>query len=214
MHDTPIPTPLAKRLFDIAASLASLIILSPILLAAVIVMVLEGLFVRTSRGPIFYTETRISRACPFTLRKFRIFKRSAYESIRARGEVVHTKPLERNPENLTRAGAIIKKFYLDEAPQLLSVLAGDMSMVGPRPWNPVDYQEEIERGIYRKKIMQAGLTGPVQIHKRDAGAYGGEHKLDDDYITFVKNKNGLRVVLRDAAILWKSLLIMLRGEGL
>lgn len=214
MNDTPIPFPLTKRLFDSIAALVCLAALSPILLAAIIAIKIEGLCSRANRGPIFYSETRISQGLPFTLRKLRIFKTSAYEPIRSRGEIVHTKPLEKNPANLTTVGKIIKKFYLDEAPQLFSVLTGDMSMVGPRPWNPVDYEKEVSRGIYRKKIIKAGLTGPVQIHKHDAQKHGGEHKLDNDYSAFVKNKNGLRVALHDAGILLKSVLVMLRGEGL
>ncbi len=89
-----------------------------------------------------------------------------------------------------------------------------MSLVGPRPWNPVDYKNEIVRGEYRKKAIRAGLIGPVQIYKLNPHAHGGEHKLDYDYIQFVKTKNGLRVIARDIKLLAQSLWFMLRGQGL
>jgi len=214
INDIQVKTPLLKRIFDIIFSVIIIVMLSPILLASTIAIIFEGLCIRKNNGPIFYTETRMSEGRPFTLRKFRIFKTSAYEPIRARGEIVETKPLERDPQNLTHVGNMLKRFYLDEAPQLFSVFIGDMSLVGPRPWNPVDYKREIEEGEFRKKVIRAGLTGPVQIHKLDAKAYGGEHKLDHDYIIFVKNNNGARVVLHDLMLLFQSFWFMVHGQGL
>ncbi len=212
--DVPVPMPLPKRLFDIVVSGMLLILFSPLVVLIVLCMIVEHVFSAANRGPVFYAETRISQGKPFTLRKFRIFKRSAYEPIRGRGETVHTKALERDPNNLTACGKVLKTFYLDEMPQLANVFCGDMSLVGPRPWNPVDYKNEIGRGEYRKKAIKAGLTGPVQIYKLNPHAHGGEHKLDHDYIQFVKTKNGLRVLAHDIKILAKSLWFMLRGQGL
>ena len=169
---------------------------------------------RKNKGPILYSETRISQGKPFKLRKFRIFKTSAYMPLKNNGDVVHTKPLEKNPKNITLCGHILKSFYLDEAPQLCNVFVGNMSLVGPRPWNPVDYKNEVAQGEYRKKVIKAGLTGPVQIHKLDAHKLGGEQKMDNDYIKFNRNKNGLRVVAHDIKILIQSLWFMLKGQGL
>jgi len=196
------------------ASLVALVILSPVFVLIVLAIIIEGFLIPKNRGPVFYTETRMSQGKPFTLRKFRIFKTSAYEPIRRSGAMVHTKKIEHDPANLTWTGNLLKKFYLDESPQLASVLFGDLSMVGTRPWNPADYQREVEKGILRKKNIKAGLTGPVQIHKRNAKAYGGEHKLDSDYGSFCKTHSGFRVVLHDAWLLLQSVAFMLRGQGL
>lgn len=212
--DALLPIPRAKRILDIIITGLALIILSPLFLAIAIAIKVEGFFFRTSRGPIFYSETRISQGEPFTLRKFRIFKVSAYAPARFRGETVHTKPLERDPNNLTVIGKTLKKFYLDELPQLWNVFIGDMSLVGTRPWNPVDYQKEIARGFYRKKIIKAGLTGPVQLYKLDAPAWGGEQKLDNDYIDFCRRHRGAWLILKDIGILCKSLWFMIKGQGL
>ena len=206
--------PKAKRVFDIVVSGLALIILSPVFLLISLLIKIEGFFVKISQGPIFYIETRVSQGQPFTFRKFRIFKVSAYEPLRANGQIVHTKPLERNGDNLTETGKILKKFYLDELPQFWNVFVGGMSLVGPRPWNPVDYQKEIARGFYRKKIIKAGLTGPVQLHKLDAPAWGGEQKLDNDYINFCRQRRGARLIFKDIGILCKSLWFMIKGQGL
>ncbi|MBI2636656.1 MAG: sugar transferase, partial [Parcubacteria group bacterium] len=211
IQDEPVNIPFAKRLLDIVVSAFLLVLVSPLIALIALAIKLEGIFSRERRGPVLYAETRISQGRPFTLRKFRIFKTAVYEPAKNNGDVVHTKPLERNPQNITACGTLLKTFYLDELPQLWNVLRGDMSLVGPRPWNPVDYQNEILRGEFRKKVIRAGLTGPVQIHKLDAGKHGGEHKLDADYIMFVKNKNGLAVAARDIKLLLQSLWFMLRG---
>lgn len=204
----------SKRIFDILVSSLAIIILSPLFLLIILAIKLEGFFVKENRGPIFYTEIRISQGQPFKLKKFRLFKKSAYEPIRDNGEIVHTKLLEKNSANLTQVGKALKKFYLDEMPQLFNVLSGKMSLVGPRPWNPVDYNHEIRLGVWRKKVVKAGLTGPVQVHKLDANKFGGEHKLDYDYIDIQRGRNGLKIVLHDIKLLWQSMWFMLKGQGL
>lgn len=214
LPDEPVEAPLVKRLLDIAVSALLLILFAPLVLLIVLAIKFEGLFAPKNRGPILYAETRMSQGLPFSLRKFRIFKTHAYESIRSRGEMVHTSKLQKNPENITHTGRMLKAFYWDEIPQLWNVFTGDMSLIGPRPWNPVDYKNEVARGEYRKKVIKAGLTGPVQIHKLDANKHGGERTLDGDYIKFVKTKSGLRVAVRDIKLLAQSLWFMLKGQGL
>lgn len=205
---------LAKRTFDIIASGLALLALSPLFLLITLAIKVEGFLNNKNKGPVFYKETRISQGEPFTLIKFRIFKASAYEPIRQNGQMVHTKSLEKNPANLTGTGKILKKFYFDEAPQLWCVFKGDMSLVGTRPWNPEDYEKEISKGILRKKIIRAGLTGPVQLHKLDSPEFGGEIQLDNDYILFCRTHWGLRMILHDLNILIQSLWFMIKGQGL
>ncbi|PIR69916.1 MAG: hypothetical protein COU47_00590 [Candidatus Niyogibacteria bacterium CG10_big_fil_rev_8_21_14_0_10_46_36] len=213
-NTTMVPIATTKRAFDILSASFFIMLLSPIFLLISICIYIEGVFNKKNRGPVFYTETRMSQGKPFTLRKFRIFKVASYQSIRDRGEIVSTKMLERKPGTMTRTGNILKKFYLDELPQLFSVLRGDMSMVGTRPWTPPDYKKEIAKGIYRKKAIKAGITGPVQIHKHDAKAVGGEHMLDDRYVSYQRAHRGMRIVFYDIKILLLSLWFMVKGQGL
>src|SRR5262245_58985816 len=129
----PIRTPLAKRLFDVIMSLALLIVLSPLWIIIIIGIILESIFIPSSRWRLFYSETRISQGQPFRLFKFRIFKESVLAESQKQNGMIQTKPLEHNPQNLTFTGRLLKQAYLDEIPQLWCVLKGDMTLVGPRP---------------------------------------------------------------------------------
>src|SRR4051794_36608305 len=90
---------------------------------------------RRDRGAFLYREPRISRGRPFGLLKFRALRRAALEQMRREGG--HARLYEADSNNLTWAGRrLLKPWYLDELPQLLNVVRGDLSLVGPRPWPP------------------------------------------------------------------------------
>ena len=99
-----------KRIFDIIFSLLALILFSPFILLLLIVMVLENIFIPSSRGSIFYKETRISEGEPFTIFKFRIFKKAVLERELKEKKIIHTKPLEQDANNLlSRAKACLRR---------------------------------------------------------------------------------------------------------
>jgi len=128
--------------------------------------------------------------------------------------IVHTKLLEQERANLTKIGWLAKKFYLDELPQLYSILKGEMSLVGPRPWNPVDYRNEVVKGVYRKKVIKAGLLGLVQISKGGNGEHQNGIGLDEEYINCVKTFSPTKLLFYDLAIIGRSIKLILKGEGL
>src|SRR5271157_2509300 len=123
-----------KRLFDIAASLAGLVISSPLLIFC-------ALLVRmTSRGPVFFRQTRVGyRGRPFTLIKFRTMVQGA-EALGASVVVI-------SDPRLTPVGSFLRRTKLDEIPQFINVLRGEMSLVGPRPRVPdeVDWDDPREQ---------------------------------------------------------------------
>ena len=212
--DELVKMPLIKRLFDIVLSgIISLLIL-PILIIILITYKIESQIIKSSKGTLFYTEVRISQGQPFKFRKFRIFKQAVLDQTLKEQGFIHTKPLERDNKNLTLTGRFLKKFYLDELPQIFSILLGDMSFVGPRPWNTVDYKNEVARGIFRKRIIKAGLTGLVQISKGQNGDHKNGVSLDNKYIIFCKNNSSLKILFFDIKILFKSIIILLKGQGL
>ncbi len=129
-----VPIAWQKRAFDIAFSLLLLVILSPIILLILAGIAVDGALVPGHRGPFFLTEERGWEGKIFHLPKFRVIRMDAFRRIRKTQKYQHIKPIESDPANVTRAGALLKKFYLDEWPQLFSILKGDMSFVGPRPW--------------------------------------------------------------------------------
>lgn len=203
-----------KRVFDIALSLLLLIFLSPLLITILLALAVDSLLVRRDRGPFFLGEPRGSEGRVFRLPKFRIIQMEAFERISRGQEYLHIKEMEGEEENLTVVGRILKKFYMDELPQFFSILKGDMSFVGPRPWPLEPYYEEIEKGILRKKLIRPGLTGLVQANK---GVEGGpdEWTLDYAYIGFMGSpRSGFSKLGLDLRILRRSLRTLLEAKGL
>lgn len=212
--DEVVKTPLIKRFFDILLSLIFILPILPITLITLVIYKIEGVLKPQSKGPLFYTETRISQGKPFKFRKFRIFKQKILDETLEKEGFIHTKPLELDKKNLTITGKLLKKFYLDELPQIFSVFTGAMSFVGPRPWNPVDYKNEIAKGIYRKKVIKAGLSGLVQISKGRKNNHKNGILLDNQYILYCKKNPSWKVLFLDLKILYKSIIVLLKGQGL
>ena len=148
---------LGKRLFDIAASFLGLVVSSPVLIVCALIVRL------TSRGPILFRQIRIGYlGRPFTLVKFRTMVAGA-ETLGSSVVVI------RDPR-LTPVGSFLRRTKLDELPQLINVLRGEMSFVGPRPRvpNEVDNDDPRERLLQR---VRPGVTSYASIH----------HRMEADY---------------------------------
>lgn len=209
-----IKTPWLKNLFDKLMAILLLIISGPFMIIIASLILLESTFIKNAKGPIFYKDPRMSHGQPFMLLKFRIFSRKCLEMMDTSTTCIETKPLEQDNKNLTLIGRYLKKWYLDEMPQLLNILKGDMSFVGPRPWNFKDYTEEINQNILRKKVLRAGLVGPVQIAKEDPDKFANQVQLDQEYIEFIKTNSQVVIVLYDLTIMIKAIQVLMRGKGL
>lgn len=136
-----------KRTFDILASFFGLIILSPLLLVA-------GLLVRfSSEGPVLFRQERTGRhGIPFTIYKFRtMFVDHGGSSVSVKGE-----------KRITPIGAVLRKFKIDEFPELWNILIGDMSFVGPRPDMP-EYAARLQGKQREILTVRPGLTSPASI---------------------------------------------------
>jgi lipopolysaccharide/colanic/teichoic acid biosynthesis glycosyltransferase len=204
--------PLAKKVEDRAIALGLVVVLSPVFAAAYGAMAYDKLRHPANRGPWLYRERRISRGREFDLLKFRTLRRDVLE--RAAGEEAHARLYEADEANLTWAGRrVLKPWYLDELPQLFNVLRGEMSLVGPRPWPPSMVADQLEKGLtYRNEVM-AGWTGPAQVQKGITEP-AGFSALDLEYVEAARRSSGLGVVRRDLGILWRTVTVMARGEGL
>jgi lipopolysaccharide/colanic/teichoic acid biosynthesis glycosyltransferase len=165
---------------------------------------------RRDRGGFFYREPRISRGRLFGLLKFRTLRRDVLDEMRAAGG--HARLYEADPDNLTWVGRrLLKPWYLDELPQLLNVLRGDISLVGPRPWPPEMVRRQVAEGLdYRNRIL-AGLTGPAQVTKGEGIAY---EDLDSRYLESRSTLSSWALVRYDLRILWRTAVVIARGEGL
>jgi lipopolysaccharide/colanic/teichoic acid biosynthesis glycosyltransferase len=155
-----------KRAFDIFVSLLLLILLSPLmLLAALVIMATMG-------RPIFFTQVRPGLGGrPFPMIKFR----SMYDALDAQGS-----PLP-DEERLGRLGRLLRSTSLDELPELLNVLRGDMSLVGPRPLL-MEYLPLYSADQSRRHQVRPGLTGLAQIGGRNALSWDEKFALDLRYV--------------------------------
>jgi lipopolysaccharide/colanic/teichoic acid biosynthesis glycosyltransferase len=204
-------SPRSKRLFDVGLSAPLLLLLSPIFGFAFAVLALDMLLVPADRGPWLYRERRISAGREFDVLKFRVLRVEAIRSIK-KGS--YARLLERDHDNLTRAGRILKAAYLDELPQLVNVLRGEMSLVGPRPWPvPMVEKQRTDGYRYRDEVI-AGWTGPAQLRKDMPRKTYSALDLDLEYVESLKTWSGLRVVRNDVQVLFASLRTVARRRGL
>ncbi len=204
--------PPVKSLLDKTVSGLLLVLLSPVLAVVLIAMGVNRIVARRDRGPFLYREPRLSMGEEFGLLKFRTLRRAALT--RQAGEEAHARLLESDPDNLTWTGRrILKPWYLDELPQLLNVVKGDMSLVGPRPWPPSMAQAQLEKGLTYRNELPAGWTGLAQVHK-DRQEPARYTDLDLEYVDACRTLSPLALARYDIGILWQTVKLMARGEGL
>jgi lipopolysaccharide/colanic/teichoic acid biosynthesis glycosyltransferase len=194
-----------KRLLDIALSSVLLILLSPVMIAIAIAVKLS------SPGPILYPWRVLSRnGRPFTGYKFRTMVRDADSMIprlREQNEMVGPVFKMKKDPRITRVGRFLRKYSLDELPQLWSVLKGDMSLVGPRPMFRHEYQD-FELWQMRKLSVKPGITCLWQVKGRNAIRDFKEWALLDLYYVDAWS------LWLDVKILGATVLAVARGTGL
>ena len=182
-----------KRTFDLfLAALASICLLLPVMLVAILVRL-------TSKGPILYWSDRVGR-------NNTIFKMPKFRSMQIGTPAVATHLLNNPDAYLTPMGSFLRKSSLDELPQLLSIIKGDMSFVGPRPalFNQHDLIElRTCSGVHK---LLPGLTGWAQVNGRDELPIPAKVKLDVDYLQ-------RQSLWFDIHILWLTFIKVLRRDG-
>jgi lipopolysaccharide/colanic/teichoic acid biosynthesis glycosyltransferase len=208
----PVEPPLAKRVVDRVVAGALLVVTAPVAAVALGAMGVDMLVCRRDRGSFLYREPRISRGREFRLLKFRTLRRQALAT-QAGGEA-HARLLEKEEANLTWAGRqVLKPWYLDELPQLLNVLRGDLSLVGPRPWPRSLVETQVAAGFDYRNLVTAGWTGPAQVRK-GVTEPEGYTQLDLEYVAACRSWPSARLVRYDLGILWQTVKLIARGEGL
>jgi exopolysaccharide biosynthesis polyprenyl glycosylphosphotransferase len=193
-----------KNVFDRSSSAAALLLLAP-LMAGVALMIRL-----TSRGPALFRQTRVgSQGKPFTIYKFRSMYSDAEERLNSlqalneRREGVLFKI--KNDPRITPIGRILRRYSIDELPQLINVLKGDMSLVGPRPPLPVEVAQYSD-DVRRRLLVRPGVTGLWQVSGRSDLEWVESVRLD---LRYVENWS----LIYDFEILWKTFYAVLRGAG-
>ena len=192
-----------KRLFDIIASAIGLILLSPLFLFLVIKIRSED------GGPAFYSQERIGKnEKPFKIWKFRSMIVDAdkmLDKLEDQNEIDGAMFKIKDDPRVTKIGHVIRKYSLDELPQLWNVLFGVMSLVGPRPPRPSEVEEYTDYDKQRLTVMP-GCTGLWQVTKRNEADFDEMVWLDIVYI----NHSG---VWEDLKLIIKTVLVMIHPNG-
>ena len=191
-----------KRCLDVLVAGIGLVLLAPLLVLIAVAVRAE------TRGPALFRQRRVGRGCrEFVMWKFRTMVADA-EDRRAALLALSCDPdwldIEDDPR-VTRLGRLLRRTSLDELPQLVNVLRGDMSLVGPRPLIPVDHAR-VPAWAQRRYAVKPGITGLWQIRGRTTLSFGEMVWLDHVYVA-------TWTLRRDVTILLRTLPAVLSGHG-
>jgi undecaprenyl phosphate N,N'-diacetylbacillosamine 1-phosphate transferase len=197
-----------KKTFDFLVSLILLMILTPLFLLIALYIKID------SRGPVFFKQNRVGK----NKLSFKVFKfRSMYYEGNNIGQIDEGASLKKSRENyhttkkndprITKAGIRIRKYYLDELPQIINVLKGEMSLVGPRPDAPAQEADYSSKAWTRRHTIRPGITGLAQIYKENP-KFSAKMRIALD-LYYVK-KSGL---IFDMYILFQTFVSVLKGSS-
>jgi exopolysaccharide biosynthesis polyprenyl glycosylphosphotransferase len=201
--DPPRSTVAMKRVMDVVISATMLLVLSPLLLAVALWILLDD------GRPVFFRQRRAGKdGVPFTMLKFRTMVTDAEQRL---PELVDLATLDQpafkipDDPRVTRAGRTLRRTSVDELPQLINVLRGEMSLVGPRP------EEESVVALYDERqrsrlAIKPGITGPMQVYGRSDLTFEERLAMERDYLDNLS-------LLTDLEILLRTPRAMVRGEG-
>jgi exopolysaccharide biosynthesis polyprenyl glycosylphosphotransferase len=194
---------LTKNLLDRSAAAFGVLFLAPVLLGVAMAIKL------TDRGPVFYRQERVGRdGATFGMIKFRSMVVNAHAMVADLSEDSDGNGVlfkKKDDPRITRVGKLLRRYSIDELPQLLNVLRGEMSLVGPRP----PLQSEVERyghDMHRRFLVKPGLTGLWQVSGRSDLSWDDSQRID---VRYVENWS----LTFDLMILWKTVGAVLRGSG-
>ena len=209
MHvETPTfegPQLFLKRTFDLVGSVVLLVVLSPVML------VIAALVKLSSPGPVLFAQDRVGlRGRPFRMLKFRSMVADAEAQLaplldRERDAGNHVLFKLKDDPRVTPLGRVLRRFSLDELPQLFNVLAGSMSLVGPRPPLPREV-EAYEDHVHRKFLVKPGATGLWQVNGRSQLSWEESVRLD---LYYVENWS----LMGDLVIVWRTIKAILHRGG-
>lgn len=187
-----------KRMIDLGFGLLGLVLSSPLMILAAIAVRLD------SKGPVIYSQTRVG----YKGRRFRLLK---FRSMRVDAEAGGAQWAQENDQRVTRVGKYLRKFRLDELPQFINVIRGEMSFVGPRPERPVfvDRLREVISYYDERHSVRPGLTGWAQVQYTYGSSIEDAFRKVEYDLFYLKNTS----IVFDCVIILKTIRIVLTGHG-
>jgi exopolysaccharide production protein ExoY len=203
----PSPGWRGKRTFDFAVAAVLLLLVLPVFLVLALIVKL------TSRGPVFFRQRRVGRnGEDFPMLKFRTMRTGAEERLRTDGQLHelflaggHKIPSHLDPR-VTPVGRVLRRLSLDELPQLLNVLFGHMSMVGPRPVERSQFLRDYASHESAYLPVRPGLTGLWQVSGRSTVHFPERAEMDRQYVQNCR-------AWTDAKIIFRTPLVVFTGQG-
>lgn len=192
-----------KRCLDIVGSILGILLLSPVFIVVAVIIKLD------SKGPVLFHQTRVGEnGQAFEMYKFRSMQMDAEEllsQLKEKNEADGPVFKIRNDPRITRTGMILRKISIDELPQLINILKGEMSFVGPRP--PLPSEADKYTPYQRQRLMvKPGLTCYWQISGRSDLSFAEWVELDLKYIE-------TRTILMDIKLILLTIPVVLKGKG-
>jgi lipopolysaccharide/colanic/teichoic acid biosynthesis glycosyltransferase len=194
-------SPLPKRIIDVTLAAPLLVLASPVLLLAMALVKL------TSRGPAMLVQTRIGYACgEFGMYKLRTMVAGADKLEGRLAETCRDRTFLKieNDPRVTAVGRLLRKLSIDELPQLYNVLRGEMSLVGPRPLLPCDFQRFPRQEQMRRFAVRPGITGLWQVSGRSRCSDAERIRLDLEYVDRRSLWLDLRILARTIPVVFSA----------
>ena len=206
-YEAPAPKPgyeVCKRIFDLVMSTFALIVLSPVFLAVAIAIKCED------RGPVLYTSTRLTKGG----KEFRMYKfRSMYvnadqhkKELEAQNEMKGPAFKMKDDPRVTKVGKFIRKTSIDELPQLMNIIKGDMSIIGPRPPLPEEVAQYTPYQMHRLDV----ITGLACYHECQGRSEANDF---DQWVESDLRYIRERSMLTDLKVIWWTIKVVLTGSG-
>ena len=206
--NTNQPSLILKRQFDLLGAIGGLLLLSPLLPLIALAIKLD------SPGPVLYRQQRVGG---YTSKGVVLFDMIKFRSMRTDAEKSGAVWAQQADPRITRVGRILRKYRLDEIPQLYNVIKGDMSLIGPRPERPCFYrglEQQIPYYADRTYGLRPGITGLAQVYQGyDTSVEDVRSKVAYDHSYRLLTDNVTNWLLTDLRIIGLTLWVMLRGRG-
>ena len=186
-----------KPFFDVVVAFSALIILLPLILIIILILIFKG------QKKVFFTQLRVGK----NERVFKVLKfKTMSDSTDKFGNLLS------DSERLTPFGIFLRKSSLDELPQLINVLKGDMSIIGPRPLL-IDYIPLYSEEQKKRHLLKPGITGWAQVNGRNAISWKQKFDLDVWYVNNLSFKNDFKILIKTVSKVFKGADISQEGHA-